>query len=176
MYRLSSFTSPLRVITLTLLHPVKQSPVQVWTFPHEAIIRIGRSTDNQVVLYSAVVSRHHVELHRVGAQWKAINLGTNGTYLDGKRITEEMLQDGAVIRLARSGPNIQIRLGEVDARERSANVPTPRSQPTPANAQELAQNVPSTHELPFIQTDIIHHQGNDDRDDPNKELESNPFF
>jgi eukaryotic-like serine/threonine-protein kinase len=99
------------VITLSLLHPIKQSPVQVWTFQNESVIRIGRSTDNHVILYSAVVSRHHVELRRVGSDWEIVNLGTNGTYLDGKRITQVALIDGAVIRLARSGPNIKIRLG-----------------------------------------------------------------
>lgn len=75
------------------------------------MIRIGRSTDNHVILYSAVVSRHHVELRRVGANWEILNLGTNGTYLDGKRITQVPILDGAVMRLARSGPNIQIRIG-----------------------------------------------------------------
>lgn len=99
------------MITLSLLHPIKQIPVQVWTFENESTIRIGRSTDNQVILYSAVVSRHHVELRRVGNSWEIVNLGTNGTYLDGKRITQVSVADGAIIRLARSGPNIQIRIG-----------------------------------------------------------------
>mgnify|MGYP005844820967 CR=1 FL=1 len=99
------------MITLSLLHPIKQIPVQVWTFESESTIRIGRSTDNQVILYSAVVSRHHVELRRIGNSWEIVNLGTNGTYLDGKRITQVPVSDGAIIRLARSGPNIQIRIG-----------------------------------------------------------------
>jgi pSer/pThr/pTyr-binding forkhead associated (FHA) protein len=103
------------VITLSLLHPVKQTPVQVWTFPNESVIRIGRSTENQVVLYSAVVSRHHVELRRMGSAIEVVNLGTNGTYVDGKRITQSMMTEGATIRLARSGPMIQIQMGEAAA-------------------------------------------------------------
>ncbi|MGJ3245467.1 MAG: protein kinase domain-containing protein [Elainellaceae cyanobacterium] len=99
------------MITLLLLHPLKRTPVQVWPFENESVIRIGRSTDNQVILYSAVVSRHHVELRQVGSGWEVENLGTNGTYLDGKRITKVPVADGAIIRLARSGPNIQIRIG-----------------------------------------------------------------
>lgn len=98
------------MITLFLLHPLKQVPVQNWTFENESVIRIGRSTDNHVILYSAVVSRQHVELRRVDSAWEVVNLGTNGTYVDGKRITRVAIEDGAVIRLARSGPNIQIRL------------------------------------------------------------------
>ncbi|MGK7889800.1 MAG: FHA domain-containing protein [Leptolyngbyaceae cyanobacterium] len=99
------------VITLFLLHPLKQTPIQVWPFENESVIRIGRSTDNDVVLYSAVVSRRHVELRKVGHNWDIVNLGTNGTYLDGKRIEKVAVEDGTIIRLARSGPNIQIRLG-----------------------------------------------------------------
>lgn len=114
------------VIILSLLHPIKQIPVQVWTFPHESVIRIGRATDNQVVLYSAVVSRRHVELRRTGLTWEVVNLGTNGTYVDGKRITQMAITDGAVLRLARSGPNIQVRIGESALREIAETLPTSR--------------------------------------------------
>ncbi len=101
------------MITLSLLHPVKQTPVQVWSFPSESVVRIGRSSDNQVVLYSAVVSRYHVELRQSGKTWEVVNVGTNGTYMDGKRVSQMTIADGAIIRLARSGPNIQINLGTV---------------------------------------------------------------
>ncbi len=110
------------MITLTLLHPVQATPVQSWTFDTESVIRIGRAVDNHVVLYSAVVSRHHVELRRNGLQWEVVNLGTNGTYLDGKRIQQAPLLDGGILRLARSGPNIQVRLSG-------------DHQPTPPNAR-----------------------------------------
>lgn len=99
------------MITLTLLHPLQNIPVQTWVFDQEPVIRIGRATDNHVILYSAVVSRHHVELRRHGSDWEIVSLGTNGTYLDGKRITQAPAVDGVIIRLARSGPNLQIRMG-----------------------------------------------------------------
>jgi serine/threonine-protein kinase len=98
------------VITLTLLHPIQSIPVQSWTFEQEPVIRIGRSTDNHVILYSAVVSRHHVELRQVDSKWEIVNLGANGTYLDGKRVTQVPIENGVIIRLARSGPNIQIHI------------------------------------------------------------------
>ncbi|MEO0406459.1 MAG: FHA domain-containing serine/threonine-protein kinase [Cyanobacteria bacterium P01_A01_bin.135] len=100
------------MITLLLLHPLKHTPIQVWPFSDQTVIRLGRSTDNDVVLYSAVVSRHHVELCYTDDHWEVINLGTNGTYVDGKRITKTPVKDGAIIRLARSGPNVQVRLGD----------------------------------------------------------------
>ncbi|MEM7649887.1 MAG: FHA domain-containing protein, partial [Cyanobacteria bacterium P01_A01_bin.70] len=42
--------------------------------------------------------------------WEIVNLGTNGTYLEGKRVAQAPAEDGIVIRLARSGPNIQINI------------------------------------------------------------------
>lgn len=102
------------MITLALLHPLQETPVQKWSFKPNSVIRIGRANDNQVVLYSAVVSRHHVEIRGQGSQWEIINLGTNGTYLDGHRIDHLTAAHGMVIRLARSGPMIQIRLGETE--------------------------------------------------------------
>lgn len=98
------------VITLSLLHPIDKTPVQSWTFEEESIVRIGRSVNNDVVLYSAVVSRHHVELRQSENGWEIHNTGTNGTFLAGERIDSKPVQDGLVIRLARSGPNIQINV------------------------------------------------------------------
>lgn len=114
----------LPVITLTLLHPVQSTPVQSWTFEDEPVIRIGRAVDNQVVLYSAVVSRHHIELRRSGPDWEVINLGTNGTYLDGKRVHQSPLSDGGTLRLGRSGPNLQVRVGVDDGVTSSVNAAT----------------------------------------------------
>jgi len=130
------------VITLSLLHPIKQIPVQLWTFENESVIRIGRSTDNHVILYSAVVSRHHVELRRVGSSWEVVNLGTNGTYLDGKRITQMPVTDGSIIRLARSGPNIKIRLGSDALKEDTAAMRADRTE-----TQPRTENIPMPTEV-----------------------------
>lgn len=109
------------VIVLTLLHPLQAVPVQSWTFAPEASIRIGRSTDNEVILYSAVVSRHHVEIRPRGeGEWEVVNLGANGTYIDGKRITKTPVIDGMIVRLASSGPQIQIRIEEGQITESGA--------------------------------------------------------
>jgi eukaryotic-like serine/threonine-protein kinase len=99
------------VITLTLLHPVQSTPVQSWNFESDPVIRIGRAVDNHVVLYSAVVSRYHVEVRLTDDRWEVVNLGTNGTYLDGKRVHQAPLETGSILRLARSGPNIQVSIG-----------------------------------------------------------------
>jgi pSer/pThr/pTyr-binding forkhead associated (FHA) protein len=138
-------TSP--VITLTLLHPIQSTPVQSWCFEEDDAIRIGRSTDNHVVLYSAVVSRNHVELRHNGQVWEVVNLGANGTYIDGKRVMQMPLHDGLVFRLARSGPNLQVHLGDTTGKNVApikANARSPLSRLMPPQDDDM----PNTLGLP----------------------------
>ncbi|BAQ62429.1 hypothetical protein GM3708_2835 [Geminocystis sp. NIES-3708] len=100
------------MITLTLLHPLKSIAVQKWNFEPNSVIRIGRANDNEVVLYSAVVSRHHLEIRPRGNDWALVNLGSNGTFINGKKINKVLVKDGMVIRLASSGPKIKITLAQ----------------------------------------------------------------
>ncbi len=132
------------MITLTLLHPVQSTPVQSWSFDEDPVIRIGRAVDNHVVLYSAVVSRYHVELRKVGQQWDVVNIGTNGTYLDGKRVHQAPLSTGNIMRLARSGPNIQIQIE-----------PTATTMPRPASGvgTEVAESRPADESIPALPQD-----------------------
>lgn len=102
------------MITLTLLHPSQSTPIQSWTFDNERSIRVGRSKDNDVVLYSAVVSRHHAELRHNGDEWEVFSLGSNGTYIDNEAIAQVIVEDGMTFRLGSSGPKIQILLGKTD--------------------------------------------------------------
>ncbi|WP_343278040.1 FHA domain-containing protein [Kamptonema sp. UHCC 0994] len=103
------------VITLTLLHPTQSVPVQSWSFESESVVRIGRATDNDVIIYSAVVSRHHVELWNNPSGWEIINFGANGTYVDDRVITQVPLVDGMMIRLGSSGPKIRVRIEVADS-------------------------------------------------------------
>ena len=111
------------MITLTLLHPLQPVAVQSWTFNNESSIKIGRSTNNEVVLYSAVVSRHHVEIKKNEAEWEVVNLGANGTYIDGEKIERVKASDGMIFRLASSGPKILINIESksTDSQEDEAN-------------------------------------------------------
>jgi serine/threonine-protein kinase len=119
-----------RVITITLLHPIQSNPVQSWTFEDQPVIRIGRATDNHVILYSAVVSRHHVELRHDDKGWEIVNLGANGTYLEGKRINQVSVEDGVIIRLARSGPNLRVFLGKPGGQSTTGSSSNIRNKPT----------------------------------------------
>ena len=123
------------MITLTLLHPLQAVAVQSWQFSQEPSIKIGRATDNEVVLYSAVVSRHHVEIRKSGSEeWEVVNVGSNGTYINGERIEQTKALDGMVVRLAKSGPKILIKI-ESDSSQEQDEV---------ANRQDRARRQPKS--------------------------------
>ena len=113
------------MITLTLLHPIQSVPVQSWCFESESVVRIGRSNDNDVIIYSAVVSRHHVELWNHASGWEIINFGANGTYIDDKPIAQVSVADGMTIRLGNSGPKIRIRVGATFEPGKITSLPQP---------------------------------------------------
>lgn len=94
------------------MHPTQSVPVQSWTFESESVIRIGRANDNDVVIYSAVVSRHHVELWKDPSGWEIINFGANGTYVNGEPIVQVAVEDGTIVRLGNSGPKLQVTISE----------------------------------------------------------------
>lgn len=117
------------MITLTLLHPIQSVPVQSWCFESESVVRIGRSNDNDVIIYSAVVSRHHVELWNHPNGWEIINFGANGTYIDDKSIAQVSVADGMTIRLGNSGPKIRIRVGVTNLEPSKVTMPPKPSPP-----------------------------------------------
>jgi pSer/pThr/pTyr-binding forkhead associated (FHA) protein len=125
------------VITLTLLHPSQATPLQHWQFDNDqSTILIGRALDNHVVLYSAVVSRRHLEIrHNDRDDWELENLGANGTFVNGKPIEKTAVVDGMVVRLATSGPQIQIRL--IDEGEQPKSILKPLEAPLAADQTQL---------------------------------------
>ena len=126
------------MITLTLLHPLQSVAVQSWTFNDEPSVKIGRATNNEVVLYSAVVSRHHVEIRKSGVdQWEVINLGSNGTYIDGERVEQTKALNGMIFRLAKSGPKILIKIeSDLNQEQSDASNPQARSKRQPKSAKD----------------------------------------
>jgi DNA-binding NtrC family response regulator len=63
-------------------------------------LRIGKAPDNDLVLNDDTVSRAHCELTRIDAGVRVRDLGsTNGTKVGGARISEAIVQPGAVLKV-----------------------------------------------------------------------------
>lgn len=81
------------------------------------LVRIGRGLKNDIVLNDEPnVSVHHVEIRRVdGSYWLHDLQSTNGTYVNGARVTEAVIQPPASIRLGASGPELDFVLEDAAA-------------------------------------------------------------
>lgn len=67
----------------------------------EPVLNIGRRLDNHIVIDDPRVSRAHAQLRSVRERFVLFDLqSTGGTYVNGKRINQVVLQPGDVITLA----------------------------------------------------------------------------
>lgn len=68
-----------------------------------SVIQIGRNVDNDIVLPTDGVSRHHARLQATSLGWEVIDMGgVNGTWLDGRRLrgnTPTPLQPGSRLKI-----------------------------------------------------------------------------
>jgi hypothetical protein len=71
--------------------------------PQMGIVRLGRATDNDVVIANQRVSRYHAQLRWVESSWLVYDLdSTNGTWVDGQRVfpsQPRVFGSGAQLRL-----------------------------------------------------------------------------
>ena len=73
---------------------------------------VGRVADNAFEIVEASVSSHHAELHLRGNDIFVKDLGsTNGTFINGEKITEGVVKPGQILRIGM----IEMRLETGDA-------------------------------------------------------------
>lgn len=82
-----------------LLISLPDAPEQTFELT-ESTVTIGRVSDNTIQIDHASVSSHHAELTDAGGgDYRLKDLdSTNGTRLNGERVTEENLRDGDKLR------------------------------------------------------------------------------
>ncbi|MCX8111766.1 MAG: FHA domain-containing protein [Bacteroidia bacterium] len=83
---------------LIIYYPHTQQEV---TLPSTNVpITIGRASDNAIVITDSTVSSRHARLFLQGNRWYIQDLGsTNGTFVNGQRITQHPIQVGDRIRM-----------------------------------------------------------------------------
>ncbi|MCI0336220.1 MAG: FHA domain-containing protein, partial [Acidobacteria bacterium] len=79
---------------------------------------IGRGPENTLCVPESVVSRSHAELIRIGNDFLLRDLGsTNGSFVNGARVSEQMLNDGDLLRFGNNGPEATFKLIEKETGE-----------------------------------------------------------
>ncbi len=67
------------------------------------VVRIGRDSNNDLKLHDSEVSRFHAELQPEGDGFKVVDLGSsNGTFLNGDRITSATVSSGDRVQLGKT--------------------------------------------------------------------------
>ena len=82
------------------------------------LVRIGRAPDCDVRFDAAKdpkVSGHHAEFLYEDGQWFVVDTGsTNGTLVDGQRVTKQRLRQGEEIQIGAGGPLVKVEFDAAD--------------------------------------------------------------
>lgn len=146
--------APVIVVQIVHLHGPMKGQIQEIT---DDVIGIGRHPTCQVRFPAdlAILSRKHAEIVRDGNRFKITDMSHNGTYVNGKRVTEAYLKSGDVLTFAEGGPKVsfltQISEEVVAASDRPQEpltqtppvVPPPVEPPKRREVRE-AREVPAT--------------------------------
>ena len=113
-------------ITIQLVHiqgPLKGQVSEFSKFP----IHIGRHAACQIRYDKEMtaISRKHARIECKGNRFRIIDVSTNGTYINGKRIADVYLRDGDVITFSENGPKASF-LTKIGVG--SAQIPPPQSE------------------------------------------------
>jgi serine/threonine protein kinase, bacterial len=125
-------------IILTLINPKTIQPEKVWEFHDKTVIRVGRSSDNDIVLDQfPEVSRYHLELQlsnpsQPTSEWHLTNHGTNGTFVNQKLVNQGLITNNTLIQLAKDGPILKFE----------TKISIPQTRPNPPKSVCSHQNNP----------------------------------
>jgi pSer/pThr/pTyr-binding forkhead associated (FHA) protein len=109
---------------------------------------VGRVDDNLFQIAEPSVSSHHCEIHRRGSEIFIRDLNsTNGTFINGEKITEGVLKPGQTLRLG----NIELKLESSGAATApvaaSAAAPVPAKSKQPGEVTKVIQRGVSLSDL-----------------------------
>ena len=139
----------LPVIIVQLVHIQGPLKGQIQEFTEPAI-SMGRHPSCQVRFPAELttISRKHAELVREGNRYKLIDRSANGTFVNGKKITEAFLKDGDVIMLAEGGPKASFLAKITDAVQVEKVTAVPAPEPTPASPPKTVLPTPAQRVAP----------------------------
>lgn len=123
------------VITVQLVHLQGPMKGQIQEYESDRIL-IGRHPSCQLRFPPdlVVVSRMHAEILRDGNRFKLMDHSVNGTFVNGKRVSETYLQSGDVLTFAEGGPKVSFLIQMKEERPGVApqRLDVPASEPVTA--------------------------------------------
>ena len=129
-------------------------------------ISLGRLPTCQVKFPKdfTMISRNHARIAREGNRFKLVDQSANGTFVNGKRVTEAYLKSGDVLLLAEGGPKVSFLTRVEQARPQpQAIAPTgapletasaPPQQP-PAQQVQPEPEIPSPVSIQKVQVPLV---------------------
>jgi len=120
----------------------------------ENTFTVGRGGENDLQFKDACVSRNHLKIVFDGTDWRLQDVGSsNGTYINGERISSITLDEPVDVELGKNGPVISFVVEKIEN-------PKPVPEPVPAPVSEPVSEPVSgaaAREVPFSETQIIRH-------------------
>jgi pSer/pThr/pTyr-binding forkhead associated (FHA) protein len=100
---------------------------------------VGRVSDNAFEIPEASVSSHHAEILLRGSDVVVRDLGsTNGTFINGEKITEAVLKPGQTLRFG----TVEMRLDTGEAPPAGAKPMSPTATPRPKQTLDQTRIIP----------------------------------
>ncbi len=132
-------------------------------------IHIGRhpSCDLQFPKDLSVISRKHAVIVREGNRYKISDTSTNGTFVNGSRISEKWLKNGDVIFFTQGGPKVSFLTREGELIQASSPLshsevsqqhydPIPEKQPLPpAPLSQPTEPVPPSFRMESVRAPLV---------------------
>ena len=112
-------------------------------------VRIGRGREADLMLLAPSVSRLHARIFRVGNQYFLADKSRNGTFVDGKKVTQILLEGGMAFRIGPYQIHFQQEGGSPTA-EPPTVAPGTAPEPVPAHRVRARPGAAPSSPLGFV--------------------------
>lgn len=122
----------------------------------ESVVQIGRKPSCHIHFPTDLdyISRTHAEIVREGNRFKLIDKSANGTFLNGKEVSEAYIKDGDILMFAEGGPKVSFLTTHIEADATAQSSPPlveEFHEPPPPSPDPITQH----HEHEAIQPDAL---------------------
>jgi pSer/pThr/pTyr-binding forkhead associated (FHA) protein/soluble lytic murein transglycosylase-like protein len=123
------------------------------------VVRVGRAEDCDVRFDAAKdpkVSGHHAEFLYEDGQWFIVDTGsTNGTLVDGERVSKQRLRQGEEIQIGAGGPKVRVEFDAADGLGGSMRTEAVSLKDLPRLKNQIANaSMANTAELSAISSEL----------------------